>query len=212
MQTTDMGARKIFSGSNSSSNSSNSSNSNSNVPSRRCFSHRSLHRPQCNRTRRISLNPFQDLYSLIFPKQRRFHSNLLLLFKICMVNNLNSLDGNFSLSSNVLTSLLTTRHHSSNYTIRPLSIFHLPKDKSLMGQARIIAAPSHFHPLRSSSHLRRRRLPSRAQRCSSSSSSSIVRWLQAASHLAVGEGQVGVLWAAAVGRVIAVEIAVVGGT
>jgi hypothetical protein len=189
MQTTDMGARKIFNGN--SSNSNNNSNSNSNVPNRRCFNHRNrLHNPrQCNRTPLISLRPLQDLYNLTFPKQRRFHSSLL-LFRICMANNPNSLGGNFSLSSRVLTSLLTTtRNRSSNYTIRPLSTFHLQKDKSLMDRVRIIAVLSPFLLRRSSGHLPR---PQVRARCSSSRNNSS-RWLQAASLPVVEEGVVGVL-------------------
>jgi hypothetical protein len=206
MQTTDMGARKISNGN--SSNSSNNNNSNNNVPSRRCFNHRNrLHNPrQCNHTPLISLRPLQDLYSLTFPKQRRFHSSLL-LFRICMANNPNSLGGNFSLNSRVLTSLSTTRNRSSNYTIRPLSTFRLQKDRSLMDRARIIAVLSPFLLLRSSGHLPR---PQVRARCSNSRNNSS-RWLEAASLPAVEEGVVGVLWAVVVGQVIGVETAVAGG-
>jgi hypothetical protein len=134
------------------------------VHSRRSFSHRNHHRNPLpyNRTLHISLKLLQDFYNLMFPRLLQFHSSLLLLSRICTINNPSSQRGNFFHSSNVPANRSITRH-PSNYTTHPLNIYRLRKDKNSMDLARNIAALSRFPNPRNSSHLHSRLPPFQAR-------------------------------------------------
>ncbi|KAI0287253.1 hypothetical protein BC826DRAFT_1045985, partial [Russula brevipes] len=211
-----MVAHKASNGSNNNSSSSNininniNNISNNNVHSRRCFSPHNHHhnRPRSNSILLISPRQLQDMCSLTFLKQLQFHSSLLLLLlsRICTVNNPNNLGGNFSPRSNIPAIHSTTHHSNNSYTIHPLSTSHLLRGKSSMGQPRIIAGLSRFLLPRSSSHLHNHRRPLQA-RCSTINS----RWAAVAFPLAAVVPRVVVLWAVAVGRAIGAETVVAEG-